>query len=69
MIGESHLGYPLVVGKAWWRQPKQEAGRSHLYQHTGSRESKLETGPGYILSRPTPSDILLPSKLHLLKGP
>lgn len=53
-----------------WKQ-KQEAGMSHLYLQTRSRESDLEAGQGYIFSKSSPSQsgVLSPARLHLPNYP
>lgn len=51
----------LAVGNQSW------LSTSHL--QTQGRWSELEVGWGYKLSKPTPRDILPPTRLYFLKGP
>lgn len=43
--------------------------RDRIFNHTESRESKLEVRPRCKFSNPRPSDMLFPSRLRLLKVP
>lgn len=40
----------------------------HTFNNAQKAERANDAGQGYTLSWPAPSDILPPSKLHLLKG-
>lgn len=50
----------------WWGQ---KAGRSHFHPHTGSRGSEQEVQQGSKLSKSSSSDLLPPTRLHLLRAP
>lgn len=55
-------GSPLRAGRQ-----EQEAESSHLSANTGSRKTELEVSQGCTFSKLTPTDVLPPASLCLLK--
>lgn len=51
------------------RQTAWGAGASHLQWQAGSKENKVEVGRGCEPSKSTPSSVLSPAKLYLLRAP